>query len=117
MRIYIEVHPNEEVRDLHLDRPITVKPYSKYSDKGVPKKVERLERKFAEAIEFKDDMVSSRVGRKEIRLERNPVFTWEQVQNKAIEILEAYFKVEVTEVEVMPRNPEWDRPRAEREEW
>lgn len=117
-RIYVECHPNENYRTLHLSRPTFFKSFSKYDDKGIPKKIEKLNRKFAKAIEIAEgsSSISGPVGLKEIGIERNRAFTWEEVIARAVSILEEYFGA-AANVTIMERDPEWDRPRKDQDDW
>lgn len=110
LRIYVECHPNEDIRTLHLSKPTFHKPFSKYDENGLPKKIEALNKKLSNAIELREEPVSL----KEVRIERNKAFSWEEAIDSAVSILKKYFGEETVEVEIMERNPEWDRPWEDR---
>lgn len=118
LHIYVECHPNEEIRTLHLSRPTFFKPFSKYDNDGLPKKIEKLNRKFARAIEIGEGSASigGAVSLKEVRIERNRAFSWDETIARAVSILEGYFGTTAS-VTIMERNPEWDKPRDERDDW
>lgn len=116
LRIYVECHPNEDIRTLHLSKPTFHKPFSKYDENGLPKKIEALNKKFCNAIQLGERSLSmgGPVSLKEVRIERNKAFSWEEAIDSAVSILKNYFREETVEVEIMERNPEWDRPTEDR---
>lgn len=40
--VFVEQHPNEDMRTIHLSKPITLRPFTKYGTSGLPKKAMRL---------------------------------------------------------------------------
>lgn len=115
IKIFIEQHPNEEIRSVHLSRPVVAKLYDKYCTKPKPKAIEKLERRLKLCRELSDDGFDP-VSRKELRIQRNMAFSWEQVEAAVIEIIKKHYRVDDVEVERMERNPEWDRPRRDRDD-
>lgn len=109
MKVFIEQHPNESLRTVHLSKPLTANMYDEYAGmQQAPKKVQKLHRALRRAIEVSDDMTSNRLSRKEIQIGRNLTYSWEECQAAVVRILEKYYG-ESIEMEVGERNPEWDR--------
>lgn len=116
INVFIEQHPNEEIRTIHLSKPVTLRPFSKYDAKGLPKKVKRLNNAFAIRPELCSPIVSDFVNHKDVRIERNKAFSWEDAMAAAVAVLERFYGEEI-DVAYGERNPEWDRPRDDRDDW
>lgn len=115
-KVFIEQHPNEDIRTIHLSKPVTLRPFSKYDEKGLPKKVKRLNNAFATRPELCASIAIDFVEHKEVRIERNKAFSWEQACAAAVAVLERFYGEEI-EVTYGERNPEWDRPQTDRYNW
>ena len=116
LRIYVEVHPNHEIRDYHLSQLVYFKQFSSYSEKGLPKKIEALERRLNLLPQLQEDSFTGRVSLKSIRVKLNPTYTWDELHVAVVDVITRYFKTDDVLINIMERNPEWDRPRTERED-
>jgi hypothetical protein len=112
LRIFVECHPNPDMRTAHLSKPVTLEPFDKYRSEA-PDRVKLLTTLLDNRIELAS--MHDSVNRKEIRIERNKAFTWDEAIAALAEVLGKFFNTPV-ELEIMERNPEWDLPRSERDE-
>ena len=116
LRIFVECHPNAEIRDFHLSQPTFFKPFDKYDDEGIPKKIQAWERRLSMLPQLQTDSISNIVGLKSLRIKLNPAYTWDECIEAVVAEINRYFKCEALPlVTIMERDPEWDRPRPERE--
>lgn len=115
LRIFIEQHPNKELRTFHVDRCFVDKVWNKYDDNR-PAEIDVMENALKALPEIGDDS-SWMVSKANIRVERNPVFEWAEVHDVVIDVICKHFGNDRvnTAITIGERDPEWDRPQGNRD--
>lgn len=108
LKIYIEQHPNTDMRTAHVSLPLVGVVWSKYSEKGSPKKIKRLARSIERRQELNLGVGGGILDNKQISFERNKVFSWAEANSALVECLERHFRLPAT-VEVQEREAWMDR--------
>jgi hypothetical protein len=115
MRIYIEQHPNSEMRTFHTSENFTNrthvslgKDYHGTPDKPYAKRLVA----FASAVGLLKEVQEVGIHKNNISVTRNPAYSWGEVEQAVIPKIEKFFKSAAT-VEVQERAAWMDRPQRD----
>lgn len=115
MKIYIEQHPNTEMRTFHTSENFANRVrvslgYLRFSEEKPPYS-KRL-RAFSNKVSSLKETCEVSVCKNNISVKRNPAHSWEDVSAAVVALIEKFFR-EKAEVEMQERQAWMDHPAQE----
>lgn len=119
--IFVELHPNADIRDFHVDRNIRNDEknffsyggswsFSSDNDEHITKKVKNLSRKLRKLPQIGNEVT---IWKNKIRIEVNKAVDDAEMIKAVAEVLRKHFGCDVYDVVIGKRDPAWDNSQRE----